>query len=370
MIASAEWGDALALAGGLAATALVCLFAPALGRALGVLDYSDGKRKRHTGEIPQVGGIAIMVAFLVEICVRLLFGQGVPQDWMIAIACAAGAAMLGFVDDRTSLTPLNRVIILSGLILITFMALPQIYIGSIHWTGTTDLALPALAFYAVAAIALFGFVNAVNMADGQDGLVTGMFVTWAACLVILDGWTISSLVLLLASAGLVFACNLGRRLFLGDCGAYGVAFLFGLLALLDHAQGRVTTLTVAVWFFLPVADCLRLLVKRSAKGHSPFIGGCDHLHHILQDRFGDRLSVALYVGTVVISSLTATLVPEYADYCLAAVAILYGIAIALPVSESFGLSETAAGEFAPTNDDVLSLAALRAQRRTRDGTNG
>ena len=129
--------------------------------------------------------------------------------------------------------------------------------------------------------------------------------------------------LVLGSSLIFLAFNLGGRLFLGDCGAYGVTFVFAMLAIGAHAQGHVSIETIVVWFFIPVIDCLRLLISRPLRGRSPFDGDCDHFHHRLEDKLGKQFGLLAYAGMVGFSSLAATLYPTFALQCLVILSAFY-----------------------------------------------
>src|SRR5262249_21747086 len=160
------------------------------------------------------------------------------------------------------------------------------------------------AFVLLMAVSAVGVVNAVNMADGQDGLVSGMFVIWSLCLAFLGGDVVATTALVLAAISLVvLAFNLKGKLFLGDCGSYGVTFAIGLLVMTDYAEGKLSIETIGVWFFIPVMDCLRLLVTRILQGRSPAEPDRDHFHHRLEDQLGKEHGLLAYVGSVLVSSL-------------------------------------------------------------------
>jgi UDP-GlcNAc:undecaprenyl-phosphate GlcNAc-1-phosphate transferase len=184
--------------------------------------------------------------------------------------------------------------------------------------------LPAAALALLFCVSMAGFVNAVNMADGQNGIVAGMYAIWAFCLVLTGSGEISSVaLLLLAAAVIVLAFNMAGRLFLGDCGAYGVSFVFGLLAIAAHAKGFVSVETIVVWFFIPVMDCLRLTLMRPLRGVSPVDAGRDHFHHRLQDKLGGELGLLTYVGIVAAASLVASLDPRFDLVCIIALSAIY-----------------------------------------------
>ena len=55
-----------------------------------------------------------------------------------------------------------------------------------------------------------------------------------------------------------------------------------MLSIRAHASGAVTVATVIVWFFIPVIDCLRLMITRRMSGRSPLSADRDHFHHRLE----------------------------------------------------------------------------------------
>jgi UDP-GlcNAc:undecaprenyl-phosphate GlcNAc-1-phosphate transferase len=113
---------------------------------------------------------------------------------------------------------------------------------------------------------------------------------------------------LFVSCTIALAFNLLGRVFLGDAGTYGVTFVFGILAINAHNTGAVSAETVAVWFFIPIVDCLRLMISRVRRGQAPSEGDRNHFHHRLQDVFGTTYSCIIYLCAVGASSLLATLV--------------------------------------------------------------
>jgi UDP-GlcNAc:undecaprenyl-phosphate GlcNAc-1-phosphate transferase len=139
-----------------------------------------------------------------------------------------------------------------------------------------------------------GLVNAVNMADGKNGLVIGLLMGWLAILILFAPPAISPL-LLIFEAGLVilYILNIRGRVFLGDGGSYGFASALGLLSIAIYNKAMVTPqphpLTadiIALLFIVPVLDSFRLTFTRMSKGKSPMAADRDHLHHHLLNRFG------------------------------------------------------------------------------------
>jgi len=312
--------------GALVAEFLILTHAHRIGAALGVMDHPDQIRKRHLKVTPLVGGLAVMVPLLIWTGAALTLGKGSSERLEIAILlCGAGATLLGYTDDQTSTSPSSRLLSLILLTVIALVIAPQLLPAHLVFGFAPSLSLAPWAAYGLITIAMAGFVNAVNMADGQNGIVTGMFVIWSTCLmVVTDGGFAHDLSrVLLAASALAFFFNMAGKVFLGDGGTYGVTFVFGLLAIAVHNAGVVPAATIGVWFFIPIMDCVRLIVSRVMNGRSPSHGDRNHFHHRLQARVGRSRGLILYLGAVGTSSLVAAFFPRLSILGILVLVIFY-----------------------------------------------
>jgi len=297
-----------------------------IGERLGVVDHPDNGRKNHARATPLVGGIAIMVPLLLWSAAGffwpdLIGGTPIPRAVLI---CGGGAALVGFIDDRSSVSPVVRLSLLLALTVAALWMSPQLLPSRFHWSLMESTPVAPWLAYGLVAIGMTGFVNAVNMADGQDGGVAGRFAIWSACIVWVGNGSADDVALvILATSVAVLAFNLRGRIFLGGAGAYGVTFVFGLLILYLHDSWGLTAETVIVWLFLPIVDCLRLLIQRPLQGRSPFEPDRNHFHHRLHDRFGKHAGLGIYLGLVSVSSFAVAINRDLAPVCLAALSCAY-----------------------------------------------
>lgn len=304
---------------------LVCRNADVIGKLLHVVAYPDLQRRRHARPTPQVGGIAILLGFTVWLASLLFCVEPDDQRLLLAILLsAAGLGVVGFEDDQNETSPITRILLLLVFMGVAFVVEPQLIARVLNWGSFNPTAIPFWAYLFVMGVTAVGVVNAVNMADGQNGVVGSMYVVWSGCLMLVTSGTSQTIAGILFALSVVFLVfNLRGKLFLGDCGSYGVTFAFGLLVTLAHARGEVTLETVIVWFFIPVVDCLRLLIGRPLRGAAPFAADRDHFHHRLEDKLGKQQGIATYIGAVAASSLAATLNPRFALVCLCVLSALY-----------------------------------------------
>ena len=304
---------------------VIFLNANSIAERLGVMAHPDEHRRRHARATPQVGGIAILSGLIAWLAIRYFIdGQGEQPLFLAILLCAAGVGLVGFEDDQHETSPVSRILLLLVFMGMAFAIEPQFMSRTLNWGSFDPTPIPVWGYLPLMGLTVVGLVNAVNMADGQNGVVGSMFAVWTGCLMIVTRGMSQEIAAVLFCTSLVFLVfNLRGKTFLGDCGSYGVTFALGLLVTLAHARGEVSLETVIVWFFIPVADCLRLLISRPLRGMSPFDGDRDHFHHRLEDKLGKQQGLATYAAAVGVSSLIATVDPRFALVCLCGLSAFY-----------------------------------------------
>ncbi len=242
-----------------------------------------GARKVHTQALPRCGGIAMAIGAFVPV---LLWNPKDPlvQGWL------AGAVILvafGMADDFRGLSAKWKFL---GQIA---AALVVIFWGGvrIHTLGTLapdDFLLPAWVAIPLTLLAIVGVTNAINLADGLDGLAGGICLLIFACigyLAYIEGDTVNGLVAL-ALVGAIFGFlrynTFPATVFMGDTGSQLLGFSAVTLSL-DLTQGNTALSPVLPLILLgiPVLDTLTVLVTRIVRGRSPFTGDQNHFHHNL-----------------------------------------------------------------------------------------
>lgn len=289
---------------GLAATALLTAALVRFAPQLGLLDYPGG-RKSHQGAVPLVGGLAMGVVFLA--CFGIFRVSGGVSLWF-------GAAIVivlicGVLDDHRDLGSMAKFgfQILAAWVLAQFGGATLAHLGDLLSAERLSLGVAALPF---TVFAIVGVMNAVNLADGLDGLAGGLALVataWFGVAAALSGdgpalWVACLLAGQLV-AFLAFNAPLpgrGRALaFLGDAGSLFLGLVLAWLAIhLSMNQAAEFSPITAVWILgIPLADTVALILRRLLRGRSPFRPDTEHLHHLLVTRGLGRPAVtALMLG--------------------------------------------------------------------------
>jgi UDP-GlcNAc:undecaprenyl-phosphate GlcNAc-1-phosphate transferase len=158
---------------------------------------------------------------------------------------------------------------------------------------------------------LVGITNAVNLADGLDGLAGGTtFLSLCAVALLLSGVgdQNAGTALCLAFAGAVLGFlrfnTYPASVFMGDAGSQLLGFTIGVLSI-RATQSVASEFSAAIPILLlaiPILDTLSVMAQRIGEGRSPFSPDKNHIHHkLLALGFGHHEAV------MVIYSMQATL---------------------------------------------------------------
>jgi UDP-GlcNAc:undecaprenyl-phosphate/decaprenyl-phosphate GlcNAc-1-phosphate transferase len=289
-----------------AGTLLLLRLLARLALRVGLVD-TPGRRKRHRGAIPLIGGPAIFAG--------LAFGALFIVDTLYPYrALFAGLAVLliaGLLDDLRDLSPRQKFAaqLLAGAIVIFAGHTTVFHLGDLFGFGPVSLPNWGVPF---TIVALLGMINAINMADGADGLASGLALVallFLALCALLSGLPVSFQLLMTAFAAVAafWAMNMRfpwqphAKVFLGDSGSMMLGLLLTWFSIEVARGGLRPPPIAAVWFLaLPLIDMAVVILRRLGRGHSPFRAGRDHFHHML-------IAAGLRPGTAVLLILAIAL---------------------------------------------------------------
>jgi UDP-GlcNAc:undecaprenyl-phosphate GlcNAc-1-phosphate transferase len=301
-----------------------CSLAGSMGRALGVIDYPDGGRKSHARPTPMVGGIALMVPLLLVALVEANWSRGHAEIFTMLLLIGAGFLLLGLHDDRHHIQPGLRLLVSAALFGGVLVLRPSLALNELD-LGYVVIPL-GIAAFPFTILCLVGLQNAINMADGMNGLVIGMSIFWTLCLLLYaPPHLFPYLSFLLFGLFILLPYNLMGYLFLGDAGSYALGVGIGLLMIYVHNYdgGGLPTLTVVLWLLIPVLDCLRVMLARLSAAASPLNGDRNHLHHRLSRHWPWPVSVMIYLALATLPGLAAAVWPSITETMMVLSALAY-----------------------------------------------
>lgn len=283
---------------------LLCSNASAISKKVGLQDIPD-ERKTHKQATPLMGGIVLLVAFAPVVLGVILANADPVRVFSLSVwlAVIVGMTFVGILDDRHSLSP--RIRLIFSFLIFGLAA----YIAPIYnvWVLDFEFVEFRLGLGTRSVAILFtilccvGLVNAINMADGKNGLVVGLCIGWLVLLALRAHASFYPIIcVLLAVLVVLLIYNLKGRLFLGDGGAYGFAAAIGVLSIAvynspgTHAARAMAAEEIMLLFAVPVMDSVRLAYQRVRNGSSPMAADRNHFHHCLMDKYGWPQGLFIY----------------------------------------------------------------------------
>jgi UDP-GlcNAc:undecaprenyl-phosphate/decaprenyl-phosphate GlcNAc-1-phosphate transferase len=269
----------------------------------GIVDQPGG-RKVHSAPIPRVGGLAMAIGVFVAALIAI--DLQVQDRWFLGAAAVLVA--FGALDDRFDLD--YRLKLIGQLLAVVIVVIG----GDVHIRAITlddRVMLPEWVSVPLTIFFLVGITNAVNLADGLDGLAGGTtFLCLCAVALLLSsvGDQGAGTALCLAFAGAVLGFlrfnTYPASVFMGDAGSQLLGFTIGVLSI-RATQSFASQFSAAIPILLlaiPILDTLSVMAQRIGEGRSPFSPDKNHIHHkLLALGFGHHEAV------MVIYSMQATL---------------------------------------------------------------
>ena len=153
---------------------------------------------------------------------------------------------------------------------------------------------------------LVGITNAINLADGLDGLAGGTTFLCLGALAMLahSSGQIVGAALALAFAGAILGFlrfnTFPASIFMGDAGSQLLGFAVGVLSLRATQTGTtaISAATPILLLALPILDTLSVMVQRVSEGRSPFSADKNHIHHKLLALGFDHHEAVMVIYTI------------------------------------------------------------------------
>jgi UDP-GlcNAc:undecaprenyl-phosphate GlcNAc-1-phosphate transferase len=283
-----------------------------LARRVGAVAHPDDERHLHAAPTPRLGGLAMLLGYVVAVVV---FGGQVQSRWPL-LAVAGIVTLVMAVDDIVDVVWWQKLIVVLGAG-VAFYAM-GISITSVDLPGGHLVQLGLLAL-PVTVLWVSGMQVSVNFMDGSDGVAAGVvaIVALVAMLaainrIIVPGDLQSGVVILSASlmgvcAGFLVFNLPPARTFMGDTGSHFLGVVLAAITIVGIAKVAVglSILVPLIALALPISDTAWAIVRRGRAGISPTTPDAGHLHHRLQARGMTPLETALtfYFTTGVLGCL-------------------------------------------------------------------
>ena len=268
----------------------------------------QGERHIHTGLIPRLGGVALVIGFIFSQLYLILVTPLDPSiyiEYYFLIFSFIILFILGLLDDIVDVKSYLKFFV-QILVSIILVWKASVRIDSFH--GILGIyELPNIFSYLFSILVLVFFINAFNLIDGLDGLSCSIGLYSLTCFLAIFMYNKIYLesMLLISIMGSLFAFffynKSPAKIFMGDSGTLSIGLLIAYFSIkvsmlpLD-SSGIPNPVFAMVILSYPVIDTLRVFFKRIISGVSPFVADRNHIHHILFDLgYGHTKSTILII---------------------------------------------------------------------------
>ncbi len=308
----------------------ICLittpFVIKLANKYNIVDKPD-TRKIHKEPIPRIGGLSIIISVLFTSLFYLAFLYIFDPNFLVLkyfkykftqivglVLSFIIILITGILDDIKELSAIKKLFI-------------QILIANIlFFTGTKVefftfnsiiISLNEIISYVFTILWVVGLMNAINLLDGLDGLLSGVAFIISitlGILAIINGQTVLAIIIFsLAGALLAFLrYNFNpAKIFLGDTGSLFIGLFMAVISILGYfKKATIISFIIPILIFsLPILDTTLAIIRRLIKKQPIFKPDKEHLHHILL-RSGlsqKQTAIIFYLVTLLLSILVISI---------------------------------------------------------------
>ena len=289
---------------------IVYLITPILIKLSFKYSFTDKptKRKKHKGETPLCGGLAMFIGFF-TVYFTVNNDTSIKEKSWILLGSAL-ILLIGLIDD--SFKTRGKEFPIYPRLIIQLLAAFIIFKSGIVFRGFTNpftgvyIQLSGVIQFILTITWIFGVTTVINWSDGMDGLAGGLSlissITFAAAAIILgQSESISmSLIVTGVTLGFLMYNKYPAKIFMGDSGANFLGFILSIIAL-DGAFKQATLMSLFIPILalaIPIFDNLFVIIKRFMDGKPVYQADRSQIHYRLEAKGFTPKQVVTYINMV------------------------------------------------------------------------
>lgn len=205
------------------------------------------------------------------------------ENFYFYLIVSIAITMLGLTDDL-----LGRLGHLIRLYFNIFAIFILLYTNSIFLFQNTNvelinsiLSIKFLSF-SLTILIIAGFINASNIADGANGILSGMSAISLLVFYLVSGEILYFIFFEILLIFFTYNIFIGK-VYLGDAGSYFLGFLISTNALYLYNMDSITAGLLACILSYPSLEVLMTITRRLIKIKNPFLPDNYHLHNLVHN---------------------------------------------------------------------------------------
>lgn len=243
---------------------------------------SQDERKIHKGDIPRLGGIGIIIAFIISCLTYFLLSPEAKIEHVLPLIISGSIIFVfALIDDFFNLRALFKLIF-------QLIAVFIVILNGYRFKTFCAWELPLWFSYLFTFFWMLGIINAYNLIDGLDGLCGGLSFLVIASLGIIffnSAESTAGICFIMAAAilGFLIYNKPKAKIFMGDGGSQFMGFMISALPLYystaNFEYNKILVMIVLV--SIPMLDTIAAMWRRTREHRSFMSADSRHIHHKL-----------------------------------------------------------------------------------------
>ena len=290
-------------------------FRKEISKLLNVIDLPDQSRKIHKMPTPKTGSYSVTILILIFLGLNY-FLNFFDEEFNKVLIGSILIFFVGFFDDKLNLSASKKIFFIVLVSLILCMSSEKLIVSKFYIFSLDfffDLGNFSILF---TIICIFTLINSLNLADGINGLATGLIFFWLIYISQIYENNLELIInVILINLTISFIHNYKGKHFLGDAGSLMLSSLIAFLIIYLHNENinlpnhKNSAENILIIFLIPVLDMVRLFFERLLNKKKPSTADKNHLHHYLINKYskkGALISYFLFVNVPILISLNST----------------------------------------------------------------
>ncbi|MDC7222665.1 MAG: MraY family glycosyltransferase [Spirochaetales bacterium] len=266
------------------------------------------ERKIHTGQIPRLGGIAIVSSLIISAIVaphlasRIMNKNISPFKYMLPNMILVSGGLLvflvGLIDDFRNISAKKKLVaqILAALLACAGGAKINFFMIPFLWLKI-DLGLWA---WPLTVLWIVAITNAMNMIDGMDGLsgtIAGLAcLTYGLVLILQSNYLLAIFCFAIVGSilGFLMYNYPPAQIFMGDSGSMFLGYFLAVIPLAAEPDSGGSLVLPITMLVIPIIDVIAAIIRRGRDRVPFFEPDRSHMHHkLLRMGFDERRILSL-----------------------------------------------------------------------------
>ena len=257
-----------------------------LAKIVNVYDFPN-KRKIHKIKTPLIGGIILLVNFILLI---ILLETGVISsltlsnifenkfNYFLFSLSIILIFLIGFIDDKIDINPNLKLVCLFLIIFFVQFLDNSILITEIRFSFTNNLIYLGKYSFLFTALCFLLFINACNMFDGINLQSCLYYLILSLYLITLDSHNLF-LIVMIISIFIICILNSKGKIFMGDSGVFLCSFVLAYFMVKNYNINIINySDKIFILMMVPGIDMFRLFMFRILNKKNPFKPDNSHIH--------------------------------------------------------------------------------------------